>query len=299
METPVKLPSGALIRYEDFCLAIAQAICPAGEQGLNGIDCVTGKVVRVAVSKAVPDGEYGSSAVAQQTEVQRVLGEAVRPDVGELALPFKLTNDDRRALEDLLPQLPTLRYPMSEDEAAAFIKAYLDVKDRPSWTPTLVTSATIERRKADQERVLHDHQRSLRAEVEKGTMVIVNSSHVQVPVLSIGCYFPRDQAIAYLDRRGIPHQRGDRADVKPAEPDVHSEPLRRASFSAEEPKLSPQKREQLVAYHVQLKKKGVSSPTAQTAQKFGVSEGYVRKLIRNAKKKEPPLTQFDFLLRKK
>ncbi|MGK3151748.1 hypothetical protein VQE80_15295, partial [Staphylococcus shinii] len=67
------------------------------------------------------------SAPTGAGELELPLSEPEYPcyQVGELQGQFNLTDDDRRTLEKLLPKLPPLRSPVSDDEAAAFMDAYL------------------------------------------------------------------------------------------------------------------------------------------------------------------------------
>lgn len=306
MEVRVDLPPGSLIDPLGFCKAIARAIHPAGEHGLEGIECFDGKIVthHLPVAQPVSDG-VGSSLVgakdmliagdgrvsdrlfdddgATEGKVQPPLAKPVNREVSELSLPYKLTDDDRRALEEVLPQLPRLRYPMSEDEAAAVMKAYFALNDRPAWEPVLVTSETIERRKAKQDTVMHQHLQLLRDEVARGRLAAVDNNHVQVSALSIGCYLPREQAIAYLERSGIEYRDekkdGDRRDVELPQIEAHPE----RSSGVVKPKLSPKQRVELVAEHARLEKEGANDPSEQVAKMFGITDRWVRKLVEKAK----------------
>lgn len=152
----VTLPSGALIDYQRFCPSIAQALHPADEQDLVGVQCITGKIVthhvpmEPAARVGVRPGEAGMQSVLISDDGRTLdqlskgrngteggnsaldLMEPVGAQVVELSLPYALTDDDRRELEKLLPQLPALRYPISEDEEVA--RAYA-AKTRPPTRP--------------------------------------------------------------------------------------------------------------------------------------------------------------------
>lgn len=311
MDVRVNLPSGALISCRDFCQAIARAICPAGEEGIEGIDCIVGKTMK-GVGTLLPSKSSGSRwpPVSIQTvltsndgrtleqllvrhddaateEAQLLLPESVPWAVYEQYLPCELNDADRRILEQLLPQLPPLRYPISDDDAAAFISAYINLRGRPEWMPRLVTAATIERRKAEQAKVMRDHQEALQEEVANGRMAALDGRHARVAALSIGCHFTREEAIGYLDRHGMAHRSletdGAGAYAEPPQLEVPPEPSCSEEVAVGKPRLSKREREQVVARHAMLMKSGVTNPTMQTAQKFDISERYVRELVKKSK----------------
>lgn len=311
MEVRVDLPPGSLIDPLGFCKAIARAIHPAGEQGLEGIECFDGKIVTHHVPMPQPAGDRAGSVPgglqsvlisddcrpldqlfgdhddgAKQGEVQLPLTESIHRGIMELPLPYKLTDDDRRALENVLRQLPPLRYPMSEAEAAAFMDAYFALSDRPAWEPVLVTSGTIEQLKEQQGMVMRQHLQALREEVASGRLVAVDNNHVPVAALSIGSYLPREQAIAYLDRHGIEHRDqesgGDQRVVEPPQTEAHPERSNGKVGTVAESKLSDKQREQLVEHYRRLKKRGAKDYSKQTAEKFGVSDRTVRYAVNEA-----------------
>ncbi|WP_423193154.1 AlpA family phage regulatory protein [Cupriavidus sp. H18C2] len=125
--------------------------------------------------------------------------------VEEMWLPFALTDSERLWLEGQLPKLPPLRYPMSDEEVAAFLDAYRRVEKRPAWEPVLLTAADLERRKADQAMALARHRKALQDEFAVGIVTAVDGRYVPVPVLAMGSFIPREQAIAYLERCGLAH----------------------------------------------------------------------------------------------
>jgi hypothetical protein len=123
--------------------------------------------------------------------------------VVELSVPYPLDDSDRRVLEALLPQLPPLSYPMSDEVAAAFLEAYRDLPGRPAWEPVLMTAANIEQHRDEQMRVMEQHQRELREAFAAGSLAAVDRHHVCVKALMAGTYLLREDAIAYLKERGL------------------------------------------------------------------------------------------------
>ena len=113
------LPSEDLIDYWTFLRSIAKATLPDVRVGATGLACITGKVV-----------------------AQRI------PGVEETLLSEEpLTSEDRRVLRQLLPKLPELRVPLSEDVIGAFTSAYRALDDRPAWEPVLITLTYAYQRK--------------------------------------------------------------------------------------------------------------------------------------------------------
>ncbi|MFC3532126.1 hypothetical protein ACFOLG_07990 [Vogesella facilis] len=98
MQVRVKLPSGPLIHYLKFCRVIAEAVCPI-DKDLEGIKCVLAKIY----PPDVPTPNFGPG------------------------VPYSLEKADRQALAKVLPKLPPLRHPMSEEKVALFMEAYVNL----------------------------------------------------------------------------------------------------------------------------------------------------------------------------
>ena len=343
MQLPIRvtLPPGALVDYLDFCEAIAQAVCPTDGQGPEGIDCIAGKKVvsyvpippvsnppvgnpyhaawqAVLISEdgrtldQLSSSDRAAQAGAGQLELSMTDPGYPCYQVGEFSGEYPLSDDERRALEALLPELPPLRYPISEDDAAAFMSAYLRLPNRLAWKPVLIPAMTIEDHKTY---VKRQHQQVLQSELARGRIVSVTHDYVQVATFGAGYFIPRNQAIAYLERVGFAHSDmvtgGDRDVARPQQQEISLEPsggqqsastgdVRGAEgtqdqelcpepagdkWGAAKPKLSPKQREDLVAYHAKLVEDQVRNPTQQTMDEFGVSDSYVRQLNRDAKAK--------------
>ena len=131
---PVELPPGPLIDYARFCDAIVKAVCPSVEKAaLKGMACIVGKRVtsRVPMTLSVNERWPGTAdlqgvlfseggrmldqlASGQDEEVESglqetFLGFGFGGEIVEVSLPYALTEDDHRALEAILPDLPLLR----------------------------------------------------------------------------------------------------------------------------------------------------------------------------------------------
>ncbi|MFZ6647160.1 hypothetical protein ACO0LO_15655 [Undibacterium sp. TJN25] len=315
MKAQIQLPDELLIDYLFFCKAIAQAICPARELELKGVDCITGKRVTNNFTRPVPgrgDEKWPVTAAWQcvllsddgRTLDQRRMdqldapasstpllpfGGELRHNVFELTLPYKLSDKERQMMEKLLADLPALRYPMSEDEVATFMRAYFDLPNRPYWEPILVTAATIEQRQVEQDAIMLRHQKALQDELTRGRIVAVDSNHVPVARFAFGAFLPRDQAIAYLDQCGILHCDKPVDNHRVAEsqtPAIHPEPLKGEQGAVSKLRLSDKQRHEIVTLHNELKRKGVKDFCKQVVEKFGVSDSYVRRLVRQAPTKQ-------------
>ncbi|WP_244814724.1 hypothetical protein [Caballeronia sp. Lep1P3] len=323
MRGRVKLRSDPLIEYLNFCQAIAEAVCPTGENGLEGIECVTGKIV----TRHVPIPESGGIASGPFrhcwqsvliSEDGRTLNELLPSDlphpvengvlelplpdasprqVGELTLPFKLSDADRRELAKVLTKLPPLRYPMAEEATAAFMEAYFNLSDRPMWVPDLVSAATINRRKAEQATALERHQKALKRAFEAGWLVPVNAYRAPVAILTAGTLIPRAQAIVYLEQHGLEYDvessgginpdvgaAGDDVSPKPATPESSRNALTSPGWTG---KVSPSERAAAaVQVYRDLKQAGERNYTMQTALRFGVSKRSISKWVKEAKERE-------------
>jgi predicted DNA-binding transcriptional regulator AlpA len=123
-----------------------------------------------------------------------------------------LTREDRRFLSQVLPKLPELRIPLSEDVIDAFMTAYRALEDRPTtWEPVLITEARYaqerERRIGERWEVSEQHRKRLQQIYDEGRIAAFDRSRVPAKELVIGTLIPREHAIAYLKRCHI--QYGD------------------------------------------------------------------------------------------
>jgi len=228
LQVRVELPADPLIEYLSLCTAIAEAIHPASASHYHGIECIVNKMVthHVPMAPPTPNEQWPFAAGFQavlQSEGGRTLDQLFpdRADFGqmsalefslkpgqprqmvELAMPYRLDENDRWALQEILPNLPPLQYPISDADQAAFLDAWFRLKARPAWEPVLVTTAYVERRKAAQPTAWAEHQQALQEEFKSGRIEALNGHHVPVPVLIGGSFISRQQAIAYLERRGF------------------------------------------------------------------------------------------------
>lgn len=143
----------------------------------------------------------------------------------EFPLLYPLDDNDRRVLEALLPQLPPLRYPMSDEATVAFLDAYRDLPGRPAWEPVLMSAVEIERRRDEQMKVREQHQRELREEYAAGRLVAVDRRHLRVKALMAGTYLLREDAIAYLKGHGLTVGEGSPTDdIAPTGDSAEPEP---------------------------------------------------------------------------
>ncbi|BBA42659.1 MULTISPECIES: helix-turn-helix transcriptional regulator [Burkholderia] len=236
VQVRVKLPSGPLIEPSNFCKAIAEALRPTAAQHFDGIECIVGKMQRYRVPMPRLADNGGQSApehlqVAPRSEsehapdhplrerhgAEEVHGASELPKESDSRLqivelseaPYRLTEDDRRALSRLLPGLPSLRYPNSDEDKAAFLDAWLGLKERPSWEPILMTAADMERYKFEQSEIQVRHQLALRDEFARGQLSVVDARYAPVVALAPGSFILRESAVAYLSRCGLVPDDGD------------------------------------------------------------------------------------------
>lgn len=224
MQIQVELPDGPLIEYWGFCQAIATAVSPADEKTIEGSDCIVRKRIRRTVFIDEPegternpylsglqnvlisdDGRTLDGLLPRDGEPAPTLFEKESAEVVEHFVEAALTEHDRRELAALLPLLPALRYPVSDEAACSFLDAYCSLSARPEWAPVLITVADVEARRAKQRQTLIDHQKALQADCSRGLVVAINERHVHVPVLKVGCLISREDAIGYLKRHRLPY----------------------------------------------------------------------------------------------
>ncbi|KWB24975.1 hypothetical protein WL32_08315 [Burkholderia cepacia] len=228
MQVRVELPAGPLIEYLSLCAAIAEAVHPASARHYQGIECIVNKMVTHHLSMAPPVSnekwpvpvEFQSvllseggrtldqllpdrSYAGQMSALELPLEPGQSRQMVEFSMPYRLDESDRHALQEILPSLPPLQYPISDAGQAAFLGAWSRLKERPPWEPVLVTTAYVERRKAAQPAALAEHQQALQEEFKSGRIEALNGHHVPVPVLMGGSFISRQQVIAYLERRGF------------------------------------------------------------------------------------------------
>lgn len=333
MQVRVTLPSGSMIEYRDFYKAIAEVVCPTGEQDLEGIDCVVGKVIPrylpiptpipVATLSAQPVNSRANPFWSEMqsvltSEAGRTLDELLLPDQpdaaasGTVELPFAeppcaryqrfeisqpepLTDEDSRALEKLLPNLPPLRYPMSEDEADAFMAAYVMLPNRPAWKPVLISAEIFSRRKVRQDAEMRGHEQRLQNEFARELSISVTGNPVRGVMPGAGYFIPRNQAIAYLERHGFAHSDmvtgddRDAAELSKQETPPESqeqvtppEPTGGKQSAFGQQKLSDDQRREVVKRRDELEAQRVKAFVKQTAEEFGIDRRYVYELWREA-----------------
>ncbi|WP_439892524.1 helix-turn-helix domain-containing protein [Ralstonia sp. 25C] len=186
-------------------------------------------------------------------------------------------------MEAMLRDLPPLRYPISEGEAAAFMEAYRDLPEGPSWDPILVKAEDIEERKRGQARAFERHQRALQKWFRDGRLEAVDTHHAPVPALITGTFIPRHQAVAYLERCGLEHSdmrssKGGSDAV--SHEDSQSEPST-DKRAVGVPKYSESKQKQIVEECRRLQEKKEPGFAKKIAKKYGYSE----KQLYNLRKK--------------
>jgi len=319
VQARVKLPAGPLVEFLAFTQAIAEAVCPTGERGLIGVECVTGKLV--PGHYPIPDtAQWGSMPyeVAYQSELvsddgrpldqlinseaqsipvaagQLSFGGGAPVPIHRFAYPCKLTDADRSELQKVLPQLPPLRYPMSDEERDAFMEAYCNLSNKPMWLPTLVTDETVNRLKSEQHEVLMRHQRALQKAHEVGQIASVSARHEPLAGMMAGTYIPREQAIAYLGRHGLDFAEPAAGEEKSAitrVSDEDTQPIHQEVGASEEKTspigashITPEDRAEAVALCQTLKAAGVTDFVKQVADQYGVKERTVYNWNKKAEK---------------
>ncbi|KVK77160.1 hypothetical protein WS91_01820 [Burkholderia sp. MSMB1498] len=213
-----------------------------------------------------------------------------QPQVTELSLQYRLTDDDRSLLESVLPRLPSLRHPISGAEAGAFMEAWSNLPDRPQWQPVLITASTIESREKQQDAVAVTHQQQLQSELDRGRIAAVDADHAPVARLTSGCFISRTQAIEYLDRIGVSHcdecASGGSPDGAPKQAETQAPEVDSKQSLVGKPKLTKKERQEMIKRSTDLDRQGVKAFRKIVAEEYGVSEKTVYNLVKKAKTQE-------------
>jgi len=282
----VNTPPGALVPFNAFCRAIAEAIFPVEQ--IEGIDCIVGMSSVDYVSFKVADfwdsGPFNKLKRKDHVFLMSERGPLVKWEMPTLALKAKEIEE----IKKLLSALPPLKYPVSEKLKAEFLTAYSDLHGCSAACPVLITEEHVEVQRADNAREFVRRQGLIQEELDAGRLIAVDARHHPVVVLDATTFIPRKYAIAYLERCGLAlHSNGeisgDHGDVASQESNADGQ----VSVSKQSGhKLTPKQRnEELVAYRMKLEKEGnVECPTKLTAEKYGVSDSYVRRLVAKKRK---------------
>lgn len=241
MDVCVKLPAGPLISYLHLSRLIADAVCPI-KKNLEGVNCVWAKT-------------YFPDAPSPYCDIK---------------VPHLLDDVDRQEFAKILPKLPSVRYPMSEEATAIFMEAYMNLPGRPIWRPHFVTAEMIFDRELRNKKIRSDHIEAMRNDHRAGWLVPVNANHVPLEAVELGAHLTRSDALAYLNRRGLPH------DEEAKTPEPQSVPL--DGFI--KGKLAPSDREEIVRLHKEWNAKDKTKVTKLLAEKFKISTSMVRRLVR-------------------
>lgn len=283
MSAFVELPEGDLIGFLDLARALARAVQPVTQPGALGMDCVIGKVQYCRV----PNPNYRTSVAPnsethQRTEDSVAMSEAAEcppPSVtlGPLALSdlppenedtnavptrtlrlqSNLSDDEHTHLTKLLRKLPRLSYPVSPENQAEFLTAFRKLAGKKSlnWEPCLLTAADVQSQQDKQDSLYEEFQRALSEEFKTGRLVVCSSTRVPVEDIDRGFrlqyFIPRQSALEHVMRLGLTllPNREQRADA-------------------------------IYRYYVDLKGQAADKLAVRTAEKFGVSDSYVRRVVR-------------------
>ncbi|WP_231584860.1 AlpA family phage regulatory protein [Burkholderia sp. 9120] len=180
MPARVELPPDEVIDCWTLIREIGKAVVPDLNPKATGIECVVAKKPTVLGVAGIGDVQF----VEQH-----------------------LTDDDRRYLLRVLPDLPELRIPYSDDVVDAFLKAYRALPDGPSWEPVLLTESRYLR---EYDRLIGlrwqasgEHLQVLQHWLDTDRIKAFRRKHVPAIELTIGTSIPRQDAQKYLDYCGI------------------------------------------------------------------------------------------------
>ncbi|MBO2984123.1 hypothetical protein [Burkholderia pseudomallei] len=291
MSAFVELPEGDLIGFLDLARALARAVQPVTQPGALGMDCVIGKVQYCRV----PNPNYRTSVGPNSETHQRAEDSVAMSEAAECPLPsitlgplalsdLPLANDDATVaptrilrlqsdlsddehihLAKLLQKLPRLSYPISPENQAEFLTAFRKLAGKKSlnWEPCLLTAADVQSQQDKQDSLNRDFQRALSEEFRRGRLAMCSSDRVPVEDVGRGItlnyFIPRQSALDCVTRLGLAIQPTgkNRADV-------------------------------IYRFYTELAKQRTDKLAVMTAERLGVSDSYVRRIVRerDPKRKE-------------
>ncbi|MCL1618248.1 hypothetical protein [Ralstonia pseudosolanacearum] len=203
---------------------------------------------------------------------------------------------DRQALAKVLPKLPPLKHPMSDQDIASFTEAYAKLPNRPMWVPVLATKETILGRKIKRDRIIDRHIAAIRNECRAGQLVPVDANHAPLKAVEIGAHLTRKDAIAYLERHGLAYDDGETAtspgqgsslvDAAHLALGADALALRSGTSKVGQPQFSPAKKAEIVKRSRALQAAGESGYRMRAAKEYDVSERSILKWVRAAEAKE-------------
>jgi predicted DNA-binding transcriptional regulator AlpA len=176
MTAPIELPPGDPIDCWLLVRDLARSEAPDLNPKAAGIECIVAK-------KPAPVDVAGVGPIEF---VER-----------------ELTDDDHAYLLKVLPRLPSLQIPYSNEVVEEFLREFRALPDRPSWEPVLLTESRYQREYA---RVIEQrwelagqHLQALQHWLDTGRIRAFRGRHVPTNELLIGTLVPRRDILAYLD----------------------------------------------------------------------------------------------------
>jgi predicted DNA-binding transcriptional regulator AlpA len=157
------------IHIEDFVTLMAHAEIPI-RTGATGIDCIAGATAPTMVGG--PPAWFSP-----------VFTEVIRTD-----------------FERVLPTLPHLQYPMSEDAEAAFIRAYLLLPNRPYFIPLLLQDSDLQQDVERRRAYVSDLRRALETDND---FHLFSNRHAPLGNSSQDAYLDTGLAERILRKRGL------------------------------------------------------------------------------------------------
>lgn len=229
MMRSVELPSGEIFTLREFADAIVESILPMRLDAIRGIECIVGiertydlmrgATCSLPMEMPIPEAikvtrplehDWGSEQRAFELAGASVTSEEDEVETGRLTLPYAFSAlkpqqlvAERAALESLLPKLPLLQYPLSNEMIAAFMTAYDKHENRPDWNPIFLKPFDMERRKHEFGVLVDECLQELLAAAQEGQVVIVDQRKRYVSPSSVGsnfdeCFIQRNSALIFL-----------------------------------------------------------------------------------------------------
>ena len=184
---PGKLFSEDAIHWADLLSLIVYAQTPLRTHA-KGIDCIV-NVIRPTVNSA------------QMADFVFIPHFVRLPEV--VWFPFAVSAEIRETLEIILPTLPSLEYPISDEIARDFINSFLALRNCPQWVPLLLQKVNLDLDEWKRQGNFVVEADNLENSIRKGIVTAFDDDHQPATRLWGEVFIDQVQAISYIRSKGL------------------------------------------------------------------------------------------------
>lgn len=118
-------------------------------------------------------------------------------------LPCDPRENDWQFINEHLPELPSLEFPVPLGVANEFIDKFITLKDSPNFTPRFLTGIDLRDDMIKRESRLLEETEQLKQRVENHEISLIDTSRRKCRKLTPHSYFSKREAVQYLDKMGL------------------------------------------------------------------------------------------------